>query len=112
MPDEIVPADKKHRRLVMGSAVVVILGGLVGAFSAGRMKRQVIRGPRVSVQRRLMFALVGGMLMGAAARMARGCTSGQALSGGAVLSAGSWVFMFAVFGGGYALAYFLRKAWN
>ncbi len=23
----------------------------------------------------------------------------------------SWVFMFAVFGGGYALAYFLRKEW-
>ena len=33
----------------------------------------------------------------------------EALSGGAVLSAGSWVFMFAVFGGAYALAYFLRK---
>jgi hypothetical protein len=29
-----------------------------------------------------------------------------------VLSAGSWVFMFAVFGGAYALAYFVRKFWN
>lgn len=46
------------------------------------------------------------------ARMARGCTSGQALSGGAVLSAGSWAFMFSVFGGGYAVAYSLRKLWT
>ena len=50
--------------------------------------------------------------MGYGARMARGCTSGQALSGGAVLSVGSWAFMFAVFGGGYALAYFVRRLWN
>jgi hypothetical protein len=90
----------------------VLLGGLVGAFSAGRMKRRVVRGPRVSVPRRLAFALAGGVLMGMAARLARGCTSGQALSGGAMLSAGSFVFMFSIFGGAYALAYFLRKEWN
>jgi len=46
------------------------------------------------------------------ARMARGCTSGQALSGGAVLSAGSWAFMMCVFAGAYAVAYFVRKFWN
>jgi hypothetical protein len=50
--------------------------------------------------------------MGYGARLARGCTSGQALSGGATLSAGSWALMFAIFGGAYALAYFLRKVWN
>mgnify|MGYP003565925772 CR=1 FL=1 len=57
-------------------------------------------------------AFLGGAIMGYGARLARGCTSGQALSGGAVLSVGSWAFMFAVFGGGYALAYFVRKTWN
>jgi hypothetical protein len=25
---------------------------------------------------------------------------------------GSWAFMFAVFAGGYAFAYFVRKAWT
>ena len=49
---------------------------------------------------------------GFGARLARGCTSGQALSGGALLSVGAFVFMFAVFGGAYGLAYFLRKEWN
>jgi uncharacterized membrane protein YedE/YeeE len=58
------------------------------------------------------MAFIGGALMGFGARYARGCTSGQALSGGAVLSVGSWAFMFAVFGGAYALAYLLRKFWN
>ena len=59
-----------------------------------------------------MLALSGGIIMGMAARLARGCTSGQALSGGMVLSAGSWAFMFSVFGGAYALAYFGRKLWR
>ena len=50
--------------------------------------------------------------MGLGARFARGCTSGQALSGGAVLSVGSWAFMIMVFAGAYMLAYPLRKLWN
>ena len=49
--------------------------------------------------------------MGFAARLGRGCTSGQALSGGAELALGSWVFMFAVFGGAYAFAWFVRRQW-
>ena len=36
------------------------------------------------------------------ARLARGCTSGQALSGGAVLSVGSWAFALAIFASAYA----------
>ena len=52
------------------------------------------------------------VLMGYGARLARGCTSGQALSGGAVLSVGSWAYMLALFAGAYALAYFLRRFWN
>ena len=90
----------------------VFLGGAVGAYTGGRMKRETLRGPRVGVPLRLALAFGGGLIMGVAARMARGCTSGQALSGGAFLSVGSWAFMFAVFGGGYALAWFLRKEWT
>ena len=41
--------------------------------------------------------------------MAKGCTSGQGLSGGATLSVGSWAFLMAFFVGGYALAHVLRK---
>jgi hypothetical protein len=96
--------------------VVLTLGTLVGGFVSARVNNRARietgKGPHISVHRRWAFALIGGALMGYGARMARGCTSGQALSGGAVLSAGSWAFMLAVFAGGYALAYFLRRAWN
>ena len=47
-----------------------------------------------------------------AAKLTRGCTSGQALSGGAVQSVGSWAFMLSVFAGGYAAAYFVRRQWR
>jgi uncharacterized membrane protein YedE/YeeE len=57
------------------------------------------------------MAFGGGMIMGFGARLARGCTSGQALSGGAVLSAGSWAFMFSIFIGAYGLAWFFRRFW-
>ena len=40
-----------------------------------------------------------------------GCTSGQALTGGAMLNVGSLVFMGAVFASAYALAWFVRKEW-
>jgi hypothetical protein len=50
--------------------------------------------------------------MGFGAKLARGCTSGQALSGGAVLGLGSWVVMMGVFGGAYAFAYFVRRQWR
>ncbi len=89
----------------------VFLGGLISAYAAGRVQLRIIRGPRATITKRLAFALIGGILMGVAARFGRGCTSGQALSGGAMLSAGAWAFMFSVFGGGYALAYFVRRQW-
>jgi uncharacterized protein len=90
----------------------VFLGGGVAAYTAGRMGRRVIKGPRSSTAMRLALALCGGVLMGVAARFARGCTSGQALSGGALLSVGAWAFMMMVFAGGYAGAYFVRKEWS
>ncbi len=88
------------------------LGGLVAGALNGRMKAETRGGPRVSTPVRWALAFAGGAIMMYGARMARGCTSGQALSGGAVLSVGSFVFMFAVFAGAYALAWPLRKLWN
>jgi uncharacterized membrane protein YedE/YeeE len=89
-----------------------IIGGFASGWLNGRIKIETNRGPNVPIKVRWVMAFIGGALMGYGARFARGCTSGQALSGGAVLSVGSWAFMFAVFGGAYALAYFVRKFWN
>ncbi len=90
----------------------VLLGGFASGWRNGRIKLETNKGPNITNRTRWGMAFLGGSIMGYGARLARGCTSGQALSGGAVLSAGSWIFMFAVFGGAYALAYTLRRFWN
>lgn len=90
----------------------VLVGGIIGALTANRFRPQVERGSHSSRNMRLVMALAGGIIVGFASRLAQGCTSGQALSGGATLALGSWAFMFSVFGGAYAAAYFVRKEWN
>ena len=90
----------------------VLIGGALSGLLAGRFGVGIHRGPQITDRRRLVLALLGGLLVGWGTQLSRGCTSGQALSGGAILSAGSWAFMFAVFGGGYLVAYPLRKLWR
>jgi len=89
----------------------VIAGGMISGVLAGRLKLDIDHGPRVTHRTRYSTAFLGAMLMGMGAKLALGCTSGQALTGGAVLGLGSWAFMFSVFGGGYAVAYFVRRLW-
>ena len=92
--------------------VGVILGGLISGLLANRVHWSVEKGPRISTRGRLLFAFGGGAIMGFATRVARGCTSGQALTGGAMLSVGSWIFMVAVFAGAYATARLVRRQWT
>ena len=92
--------------------VGTLFGGFVAGWRNGCFKFETNHGPQITPRMRWMLAFIGGGFMGFGARFARGCTSGQALSGGAVLSVGSWAFMMAVFGGAYGLAYFVRKFWN
>ncbi len=91
----------------------MVLGGAIAAYSAGRMRVGIAMGRRpMAGYKRLAIAFAGGLIMGFAARLARGCTSGQALSGGSVLAVGSWVFMMAVFAGGYLVAPLVRRQWR
>ena len=92
--------------------VGTIFGGFISGLLGRRFKFETNKGPQIKNGTRWVMAFIGGALMGYGARLARGCTSGQGLSGGAALSVGSWAFMFAVFAGAYALAYFFRKFWN
>ena len=90
----------------------VFVGGFVSGLFANRVTKVVERGPNISSAGRLTFAFIGGGLMGIGAKLARGCTSGQALTGGALFNVGSWAFMMMVFGGAYAAAYFVRRQWQ
>ncbi len=91
--------------------VGMLIGAFIAAWRAGKFRLEVLRGPRASVGYRLSLALVGGALAGFAARLARGCTSGQGLVGGAGLSVGAWVFLMCIFAGGWMMAWFVRKQW-
>lgn len=89
----------------------ITIGGLLSALAAGRFRLTVERGPRVTDRARLLYAFCGGGIMGVGAKLARGCTSGQALTGGALLSVGSWLFIAGAFAAGYMMAPLFRRQW-
>ena len=90
----------------------IFLGGLASALAAGRVHIGVERGMKFPRGQRLGLALAGGVLAGFASRLAQGCTSGQALTGSALLLTGSIVFLVCVFAGGYAFARVVRRQWD
>lgn len=95
--------------------VFEVLGVLAGAFLSGiifnRLKLKVEHSPKITSRRRLIFALLGGLVFGFGSQLARGCTSGAALSGMAVLSFGGYITMIAIFGTAFIAAWILRKNW-
>lgn len=107
--------DSSSGSPLMSWLVFEMLGVLVGAFLSGvvsnRLTFETEHPPMVKGRTRLIGALIGGTLFGIGSQLARGCTSGAALSGMAVLSAGGFVTMLAIFGSAYAVAYFVRKLW-
>lgn len=95
--------------------VFEVLGVLAGAFLSGiifnRLKIKVEHSPKITERRRLLFALGGGLIFGFGSQLARGCTSGAALSGMAVLSLGGYITMIAIFGTAFGAAWLFRKNW-
>lgn len=95
--------------------VYQMLGVIVGGFFSGVISRRltwkVEHNPGIKSKTRLIFALAGGILFGLGSQLGRGCTSGSALSGMAVLSLGGFLSMAAIFGTAFMLAYFFRKLW-
>jgi uncharacterized membrane protein YedE/YeeE len=84
----------------------VVLGGMLSAALAQRLAWREAR-PGTG---RLLRALLGGALMGLGARLAYGCTSGLALSGGALLATGAWVFIPIAFGTAMLVTRLARRA--
>jgi len=90
----------------------VFLGGLVSALHGNRLRFGMEKGRSAPARLRASYALLGGILVGVASRLAQGCTSGQALTGGALLLTGSLLFLVCTFAGGYAFAFFVRSQWD
>jgi len=106
----------KHGNALANWTVVEVfgmfLGGYLSATFAGRIKQEVGKGEDYSTFKRLIWAFIGGMIIAAATRLARGCTSGQALDGASTFSVGAWIFMLAAFGAGFFFVPFFRKQWK
>ena len=92
-----------------------IIGVFIGAFISGVISNRVAlkleKGNGVRNAYRIIAAIIGGLLFGLGSQFGRGCTSGAALSGMAVMSFGGIITMLAIFGSAYMLAYFFRKLW-
>ncbi len=90
----------------------VFLGALAGALISGTFRVLFDRSTAMSVGRRLLTAFSGGIILGFAARLARGCTSGVALTGGSQLALSGWVFVIAMFATGFLFAAMFRRFWS
>ncbi len=89
----------------------VVVGGFLSGAIAGRLKFKVEKSPKITNKTRLLFAALGGVFFGFGSQLGRGCTSGSALTGMAVLSVSGFLSMAAIFGTAFGLAYFARKLW-
>ncbi|HPE86979.1 MAG: YeeE/YedE thiosulfate transporter family protein [Bacteroidales bacterium] len=92
-------------------AIGMVIGGNFSGIVSDRMKFTIEKGPRISNRTRLIMAVIGGMLFGIGAQLGRGCTSGAALSGMAVLSTAGFLTLIAIFGTGYLIAWMFKKLW-
>jgi len=90
----------------------VFLGALAGALSSRSFRLMVDKSASMTVSMRLFTGFSGGLLVGFAARLARGCTSGVALTGGAQLALAGWVFVIAMFASGFLFAALFRRYWS
>lgn len=93
-------------------SIGMIIGGLISGILYGRVKKlRVERSPKISSTTRLLVAAIGGILFGFGSQLARGCSSGAALSGTASFSFGGLLVMMILFGTGFIVAYFFKKLW-
>jgi uncharacterized membrane protein YedE/YeeE len=93
-------------------AAGIFLGALAGALGTRNFKVMFDKGTGMSIRARLLTAFSGGVLIGFASRLARGCTSGVALTGGSQLALSGWVFVIAMFASGFLFAAIARRLWS
>ena len=89
----------------------IAFGALLGSMLARRFKFKIERGSSINITSRLSLAILGGILSGFGASLARGCTSGLGLSGAANLSVAAFLFLMGFFIAGLLIANITRKVW-
>jgi hypothetical protein len=90
----------------------LLAGALAGVLLSRGFKLRFDRGARVTIGMRTLTAFGGGVVLGFASRLARGCTSGVALTGGSQLALSGWIFVIAMFASGFLFAALFRRLWS
>lgn len=106
--------DLPHPLLDWGLFLIigVFLGALAGSLANRNFLLRIDRAASMTVGMRFFTAFGGGALIGFAARLARGCTSGVALTGGSQLALAGWVFVISMFVSGFLFATLFRRYWS
>jgi uncharacterized membrane protein YedE/YeeE len=100
------------RDWIVFEMIGLFIGAGSGAIASSSFRLKLDKPAHMTYGRRLFTALTGGIILGFAARLARGCTSGIALTGGAQLAVAGWVFVISMFVSGFIFAAFFRRLWS
>lgn len=96
--------QQPQRKKVVWWLVLLVLGLLGGAFTAGKLSGQARLLPKPPEQ--TLVAILGGFLVGAGAALATGCVIGNIMSGWALMSVGMFLFGAATLLGNWVTTYF------
>ncbi len=105
-------ADSPLKDWVLFEVTGLFLGAMASALISGNFGFRFDKGRETGRNKRLITAVAGGVLIGFASRLSRGCTSGVALSGGAQLALSGWIFVIAMFASGFIVAAIFRRLWS
>lgn len=96
---------------IVWEIVGVCIGAALSAWLSGRWgSKGAVAKSEPAGNSHIVRAITGGVLMGIGARLAYGCTSGLALSGGALMATGAWLFIAVAFATATFVAWLLRSA--
>lgn len=90
----------------------LLLGAVIGVLLSSGFKFRFDRAASMTIGMRTLTAFGGGVVLGFASRLARGCTSGVALTGSAQFALSGWVFVIAMFASGFLFAALFRRLWS
>jgi hypothetical protein len=90
----------------------VFLGGLAGSLPTKNFKFQFDKASWMNNKTRFFIAISGGIMIGFASRLARGCTSGLALSGSAQMALSGWIFVLSMFITGFIATRIYGRIWQ
>jgi len=90
----------------------VLIGAFIGVYLSRGFRLRMDRAGNMSAGMRVVTAFGGGAILGFASRLARGCTSGVALTGGSQFALSGWVFIVAMFISGFIFASIFKRLWS